>query len=71
MRIVFLKNGETIGIGEHREGAQRDVADDIAAVLIKRGVAGVAGVFEGTVDSFTGEPGEEFDGINESSSRGE
>ncbi len=64
MRIVFLKNGETIGVGEHREGAECDVADDIAAVLIKRGVAGAA-------EMSTCEPGEEFNGMNESSGKGE
>jgi hypothetical protein len=42
MRIVFLKDGETIGIGEHRMGATREVADDVARVLIKRGIAEVA-----------------------------
>lgn len=39
MKILFLKNGETIGIGEHTEGSEREVPDDVAGVLINRGVA--------------------------------
>jgi hypothetical protein len=39
MRVVFLKDGETIGIGRHLKGEERDVPGDVARVLAKRGVA--------------------------------
>lgn len=47
MKIVFSKSGETIGVGRHDKGEEREVPDDVAGVLIKRGVAAVADVFEG------------------------
>ena len=61
MRIIFLKNGETVGVGEHHEGMECDVADDVAGVLIRRGVAAVA---DATQDK-------EVCSINERSSEGE
>ncbi len=71
MRIVFLKSGETIGVGEHGVGAERLVADDVAGVLIKRGVAAVADLSEWGEDVALEESPEEFCSINETSSRGE
>jgi len=70
MRIVFLRDGETAGIGAHRGGEEREVADDIAAVLIKRGVAGAAGVFEGGAGGLSCGPGKGLDGINGSGNTG-
>ncbi len=71
MRIVFLKSGETIGVGEHGVGAERLVADDVAGVLIKRGVAAVADLYEWGEDVALEESSEEVCSINETSSRGE
>ncbi len=71
MRIVFLKNGETIGIGQHSAGNERDLADDIAAVLIKRGIAAVADASEWVEDVVADQSPLEFCSINESSSKGE
>jgi len=74
MRIVFLKDGETIGVGGHSAGTERDVADDIAGVLIKRGVAAPSQTVAGVVSDLEGAGkifGEESSEINESSGKGE